>query len=363
MNRRRPVEHAVEPPGTIHGLPQPFAAQAPLIEQAAAGDTAAIAEAAAIEKTAVALQAQIDKQTEANRLKEEAASAARAAYETQVALTEAIALQNPVEAARLKYAQDYAAALKSANGDTGLATRMADAQAKIRDDAQAERDASEAQKQKAAQAAQAEREALAAAKKEELEREVAIAEAKALGNKEEAAKLEWIRQYNALQARGFSEDQARRIANADAMQTPGISPASAPYVPPGTQGGDLFSGTNRRKGVSSSDAFNESALNLPPGGSLLDQYKANQSRPVGSINGQSILPADPTSSAKGGQQDSGAGEVKSAATAVNDSTKELATAASELAAAGKNLNGEGIQKLVSQVKALAEQVKALAAKV
>ena len=196
-----------------------------------------------------------------------------------------------------------------------------------------------------------------------LDLELQINEAKATGNTTELARLEALKAAETATANGLTPDQARRSANAAALQTPGITPASAPYVPPGTKGGDLFSGTNRRKGVGSSDAFNESALNLAPGESILDQYKANQSRPVGSINGQSILPADPISSAKGGQQGTGAGEVKSAATAVNDSTKELAAAASELAAAGKNLSGEGISKLVTQVKALAEQVKALAAKV
>ena len=139
-----------------------------------------------------------------------------------------------------------------------------------------------------------------ARKKRLLDLELAMNEAKATGNTTELARLQALKAAETATANGLTPDQARRAANAAALQTPGITPASAPYAPPGTQAGDLFSGTTRRKGVSSSDAFNESALNLPPGGSLLDQYKANQSRPVGSINGQSILPADPTSSAKGG---------------------------------------------------------------
>jgi len=196
-----------------------------------------------------------------------------------------------------------------------------------------------------------------------LDLELQLNEAKATGNTTELARLEALKATETATANGLTADQARRSANAAALQTPGISPASAPYVPPGTQGGDLFSGTNRRKGVGSSDAFNESALNLAPGESLLDQYKANQSRPVGSINGQSILPADPTSSAKAGQQNTGAAEIKSAAESVNNGTEELSSAITDLAAAGKNLNAQGIQKLASQVKSLAAQVQSLAAKI
>lgn len=197
-----------------------------------------------------------------------------------------------------------------------------------------------------------------ARKKELLELEIQINEAKATGNTTELARLEAIKAQSQATASGLTADQARRSANAAALLTPGIKDKSAPYSAPG----ELFPTTNRRRGIIESDAFGENALNLPPGGSLLDQYKANQSRPVGAINGKSILPADPSSS--GSNAGSGiAGEAKSAASAIEGSSKELAAAAEALGKAGSSLSAQGISKLTAEVRALTAKVEALAKKI
>lgn len=401
--------------------------QAQLIEEGAKGSTDAVAEAAALEKVAVSIQAQIDKQAEADRIKQESAAAAVSAYETQVQTTEAVAAGNTVEAERLRYAQDYAAALKSANGDEGLASRMAVAQAKQRTDAAAARDAERLAKAAAAeedlattlaiaearsrgdeesaarikneadirreqaslrekgltdedrlnQLANARRsslESILAEKNKEREADIAIAEAKAVGNKEEAAKLEWLKLYQALQAKGYSEDQARRAANAAAMQAAGADPNGAPYARPGTNApGELFAGTNRRRGATESDAFGENALNLKPGESLLDQYKANQSRAVGAINGKSILPADPTSNRPSIQ--GGGSPGNPAAPGDQGSAQGLASAAESLgksediAPVGKQINSaldrlsSAITNKFKDLAALKQQLTSVAAKV
>ena len=204
-----------------------------------------------------------------------------------------------------------------------------------------------------------------ARKKRLLDLELAINEAKATGNTTELARLQALKAAETATANGLTPDQARRSANAAALQTPGITPASAPYVPPGTQGGDLFSGTTRRKGVSSSDAFNESALNLAPGESLLDQYKANQSRPVGSVNGQSILPADPASSAKGGNAEG----LNAAADKYENSGADVAGLGDQIAASldkvisATEKKAADLTQLKTGLQAAHAKIDALAAKV
>jgi len=197
------------------------------------------------------------------------------------------------------------------------------------------------------------------AKREERKVEIELAEAKARGNKEEETKLQRIKDYIALQSKGYSEDEARRVANAKSVESPG-----KPTAP--TDPGDILNGTRRRRGILESDASFE---DVPLGQSKLDQYKKNQSRPVGSINGMSILGADPTSSAKGGQQDSSASGVNAAAEAIEssgDNSAEaitgLQSAIETLASAVKNKankendNARQIKNLDSKIMALAQQI-------
>lgn len=201
-----------------------------------------------------------------------------------------------------------------------------------------------------------------AAKSAELDLETLIAEARAGGNDAELKRLEWLKEYNRLLADGAREDQARRAANASSVE-----PLRAAATDP-TKGGDLFGGTNHRRGANESDAFHESALNLAPGASLLDQYKANQSRAVGSINGTSILPADPLSSLRPTSASNPGGE--SAKSGVADAGKEASQAAKsagdEAAAAVRELGSTiagGMQGIKQQLSAVKSQVQALIDKV
>ncbi|MFZ4778515.1 MAG: hypothetical protein ACOYM3_24355, partial [Terrimicrobiaceae bacterium] len=166
-------------------------------------------------------------------------------------------------------------------------------------------------------------------------------------------------EYNRLLADGAREDQARRAANAMSAESPQAAKSDL------TKPGDLFGGTNHRRGVNESDAFHESALNLAPGASLLDQYKANQSRAVGSINGSSILPADPlsslrpspASSAPGG--DSGKSGVADAGKEAGDGAKSAgAEAASAVRELGATITS-GFQGIKQEIAAVKSQVESL----
>lgn len=133
-----------------------------------------------------------------------------------------------------------------------------------------------------------------------------------------------------------------------------------------TKAGELFAGTRRRRGVSTSDAFEE---NVPIGESLLDHYRANQARAVGAINGRSILPADPLSSLRPepGAEDptksgakNGAADIKAAADAISKDNAEINDMAARLAAAGDNLSGEGLAAMKKAIASLTAKVEALA---
>jgi hypothetical protein len=193
-----------------------------------------------------------------------------------------------------------------------------------------------------------------AAKDAELELETRIAEARAAGNEQEVKKLEWLQRYNDLLDRGYREDQARRSANAAAAG----SPVST------TKPGELFAGSRRRRGATESDAFGESALNLAPGQSLLQQYKDNQSRAVGAVNGVSILGADPAAGAGGAVgKNSGASDMKSATADLGAKNEELNSTVSELAGAVGTLNTGALANLSSTLRELTAKVDALTQKV
>lgn len=199
-----------------------------------------------------------------------------------------------------------------------------------------------------------------AKKREELDLETRLNEAKALGNKAEEERLRWLQQYNKLQSEGYSEDEARRSANAQSASRNGKDADSTNYVRPG----EMVPGTNRRRGANESDAMGENALNLAPGQSLLDQYKQTQNRAVGSVDGKSILPDDPTSSVDAGGNATAGKDGKGGA---DDAAKKLAdTLKKELDGVKKALDdakkNTDNAKLLSAVTSLGEAIKTADAK-
>ena len=194
---------------------------------------------------------------------------------------------------------------------------------------------------------------ISAQKASQLELETRIAEAKAAGDQPELKKLEWLREYNRLMADGFREDQARRAANA--------SSADSPDKAKGTRGGDLVSGSNRRRGATESDAFGENALNLVPGQSLLDQYKQNRDRAVGAVGGQSILGNDPKTSVAGGN-DAGS-KVAEAGKEAGNVAKEAGDAAAGAVRELGSTMASSLQAIQTAVAGVKSQISALASKV
>jgi len=197
--------------------------------------------------------------------------------------------------------------------------------------------------------------AVLAAKKAQLDIERLLNEAKAAGNQQEVERLETIKKTNDLGASGAKE--SRSVADPDST-----------FNAPGTNPGELIAGTNKRRGRSESDLsfdMSQAAANMGgPGGSLLDAYKANQTTPVGAINGKSNLSADPKSSASGG----GAGEVKAAADALLNSGESLGGIGQELnsalgdVAAATRAAREKVEMLAKDLQAALAKVKALSQK-
>lgn len=164
-------------------------------------------------------------------------------------------------------------------------------------------------------------------KSDELELDTRMAEARAAGNEDEIKRLEWKKRYNALKAEGYSEDEARRAANAEAA-----TPRDKMTKP-----GDREENSRRRRGLYESDAMFDQPK---PGQSALQKYKDDQGRPVGAVDGKSILPADPSSS------------VDARGNAVGKKSENpAASAASKLAEEVKKANEETAQQIEKAIKA------------
>lgn len=362
--------------------------QAGLMGQASRGDEKAGAEAAAIEKQIVGLENKQKLEADADANKEKTVAATKAEAEERIRLNEAIASgkKEQEDLIRAKLAGEQV--LKS-TGDRELAARAYNAEAKILADRRAKGEQQQADRKKAEDeraAAETQREddrkkreeESIAKKREELELETRINEAKATGNKEEVAKLEWLKTYNRLlsqkDASGnqiFSDEDARRAANAQSASSP-LAPEASHYVKPEAshyvKPGDLAPGTNKRRGLLESDEMWDNSLNLQPGESLLDQYKANQSRAVGSIGGKSILGADPKSSddSKGNaintdQVAKAADDMKGAASGLGDIGKQISSALDKVASASGSTKQE-IETLKSGLSDALSKIEALASK-
>jgi hypothetical protein len=352
--------------------------QSEAIDSAKNGDEKAQGEAAALEKQAVAIEAQIAKQKEADDQRKQSAAETNEDYRRRIQLQEFTTAGDQEGVDFLKQQIAYRQVLK-ATGDPDLAQRAktavfdeqakrrADAEAKAKSDAEKGQAAVDKKSQQAEEAYKKEQEAIAK-KREALELETRLNEAKATGNKAEEERIKWLEVYNRLREQTdsagnsiYTDDQARRAANAQAAAQ---NPATSAYAAPGTKPGDIFAGTNLRRGRDQSDssaAMAEADANMGgPGGSLLDAYNKTKGLPVGSVDGN-----DPTKSTnpnssigKGGAED-----VQKAAADLAKQSEGIKSAASSLASAAKSLNGDGLAALKTAVATLTAQVQALISKV
>lgn len=255
----------------------------------------------------------------------------REELELETQINEAKALGNKEEVARLEWKKEYNELTAKGFSDEE-ATRAVNARA-------------------------AANSAVLQAKREELELETQINEAKALGNEAEVARLEWKKQYNSLTAKGFTDDEARRAANAQSAAS-GAWRAPTEYVPPG----QVAPGTNYRRGRTQSDASFAMAQADQNGGSLLDAYYANRGKPVGSIGGK-----DPTAAASA-QQNPAAEAAKKLAEEVKKSNSETAK---QIEQAVKSADNAAVIAAVNNLgnaikqadKNLQQQIDALAQKI
>jgi hypothetical protein len=225
-----------------------------------------------------------------------------------------------------KTADIEAANLKAAEAAIGEENKKnAATQARLQADIDAEKSKTESRKQVAAVEAQtadikvtssataAKKEADAAAaalaaKKEMLALEILINEAKAAGNQEELERLQWIKAQREAEAKGLADDEATRAANAASAASGAGTHKSSSDAGSSLRGGE--SKTKTSVGPDTNDAFSD---NVPIGESLLDYYNDTKDRPVGAVNGKSILPDHPQPNTSGGQ---GAADTKAAADAL-----------------------------------------------
>ena len=198
----------------------------------------------------------------------------------------------------------------------------------------------------------------------QLESEIS-ARRKAAEDEIAAKRLGLENQVGALNGESPIAREARQIAAA-ASQTMRDNAQKAEFSKNSqTKAGELFAGTKRRRGVSTSDAFEE---NVPIGESLLDSYKANQSRAVGAINGRSILRDDPLSSLRpkpgaGNPGDSGKSNVADAGKEAGDGAK---SAGEQAAGAMRELGSttvSALQNIAKEVSAVKARVEAISKKI
>lgn len=150
-----------------------------------------------------------------------------------------------------------------------------------------------------------------------------------------AKRLDIENQIGSLQGETDLQREARAVAyNAASIQREN---QLANQTGSSTKSGDLFAGGNRRRGLFTSDAFEQ---NIPLNASALDAYAANRGNAIGSINGQggllppSALPPDiatpgslagsPTPGQPGGSGKSGSGEkITTASEALQSAIEDL----------------------------------------
>lgn len=204
----------------------------------------------------------------------------------------------------------------------------------------------------------------------------AITRRKSIEDEIASKRLDIENQIGKLQGESALKTQARAIIyEAEAQKRTNslesITNAPTPGSLSTTQPGDLVSGTNRRRGRSESDlsfALSQAAANIGgPGGSALDAYRANQSSPVGTINGKSNLPTGSKSSSTGTGAD--ASSVQAAAEEISQAGENAANASAELNGAIDKLassssgSAEKINALANDILSLAAKVQALASKI
>lgn len=332
------------------------ARQAELLFSANGGDDKSRAGAAALEKEAVGLESQIKKQNESAAAKRKAQEEANADIGLRLQLQEATNAGDQKNIDLLKQQIAYRSTLKSSGGNEGLAERAASAEADAQQKRRADADAKELEaRQKytesltfGAKEKSDNQQEMLAKKRDELELETAINEAKAIGNDAEVAKLQWIKQYNALLGQGFTDDEARRAANAASAARAAGPDAAGPsnYVKPG----ELAPGGNFRRGRTQSDLSYAMSQADQTGGSLLDAYNANRSTPVGSIGGN-----DPTKS-------SGTDKLSASGKSLESAGDKMDGAAGKVASAIDSLAGN-ISGLSAKVDSTTQKLEAVAAKV
>jgi hypothetical protein len=276
-----------------------------------------------------ALLAQIN--AEEAEAAEDAAEKAKLASETTAHLSQILA----IEAQRAKGNTDEAERMEA---ELEIDREIQDLRAKgVTEEALLDKLAASRREQADARLA-AEKDAIAT-RERDLDLQIRINEATAAGDEREVSRLRWMQEYNSLISQGTDEAAARRAANASSASATSRPAEKDPIL--GTKGGDLIGGTNRRRGAITSDSFE---TGIDAGRSLLDDYLARRRAPVGAIQGKSILPADPTSSAP--QSGQAAAAAKQVADALKASEQAITAALDE---AAQSADMAGVESAVRQL--------------